>query len=309
MRPVDNRTPGEIPRLASLARNDRWLRSRAAAVLALVFALGAFSAPTALAPPFFFVQLSDPQFGMFAADSHFTQETVNFELAVAAVNRLRPAFVIVTGDLVNKPGDAAQIAEYRRIIAKVDTGIPVYNVPGNHDVENVPTPASLAAYGTRFGADHYTFQSGELRGIVLNSSLIHSPTGAPAEFAEQERWLKAELARARQSGAKHVLIVQHHPWFLQTAGERDQYFNIPLARRTPYLALFHESGVKMLVSGHYHRNALARDGAIEMVTTGPVGKPLGVDKSGLRVFVVTDSTITHQYYALADVPARVVLPK
>jgi 3',5'-cyclic AMP phosphodiesterase CpdA len=278
------------------------------ATLTLVCALGAFNAPRRPAPPFFFIQLSDPQFGMFAADSHFTQETANFELAVAAVNRLRPAFVVVTGDLVNKAGDAAQIAEYRRIIAKVDTGIPVYNVPGNHDVENVPTPTSLAAYRSRFGADHYAFRSGELTGIVLNSSLIHSPTGAPAEFAEQERWLKAELARARQSGARHLLIVQHHPWFLQSAAERDQYYNIPHARRAPYLALFHESGVRMLVSGHYHRNALARDGEIEMVTSGPVGKPMGADKSGLRIYVVTDSSITHQYYALADVPARVVLP-
>ena len=33
--------------------------------------------------------------------------------------------------------------------------------------------------------------------------------------------------------------------------------------------------MKHLFSGHYHRNALARDGDLEAVTTGPVGKPLG----------------------------------
>src|SRR5215212_171124 len=75
--------------------------------------------------PLVFIQMSDPQFGMFAADSNFVQETINFEFAVATANRLRPAFVIVTGDLVNRPGDSAQIAEYRRIAARLDPSIPL----------------------------------------------------------------------------------------------------------------------------------------------------------------------------------------
>ena len=84
------------------------------------------------ADPFFFIQLSDPQFGMFTTNKEFAQETANFEFAVATVNRLRPAFVVITGDLVNQPGDAAQIAEYQRIVRRVDSTIPVYNVAGNH---------------------------------------------------------------------------------------------------------------------------------------------------------------------------------
>src|SRR5215831_2720336 len=78
------------------------------------------SAGAAAAESFFFIQLSDPQFGMFTENADFVQETANFEFAVATVNRLRPAFVVVTGDLVNKTGDAAQIAELKRILAEVD---------------------------------------------------------------------------------------------------------------------------------------------------------------------------------------------
>lgn len=55
----------------------------------------------------FFVQLSDPQFGFANDDKDSAQEAANAELAVATVNRLKPAFVVVTGDLVNKTGDAA----------------------------------------------------------------------------------------------------------------------------------------------------------------------------------------------------------
>ena len=36
---------------------------------------------------FFFLQFSDPQFGMFTADKDFAQETVNFEMAIATANR------------------------------------------------------------------------------------------------------------------------------------------------------------------------------------------------------------------------------
>src|SRR6266700_954425 len=81
--------------------------------------------------PFSFVQMSDPQFGMYTENKSFEHETANFEFAMAAANRLHPKFVVVTGDLINQPGDAAQAAEYRRIAAKLDAGIKLYHVAGN----------------------------------------------------------------------------------------------------------------------------------------------------------------------------------
>jgi 3',5'-cyclic AMP phosphodiesterase CpdA len=265
--------------------------------------LASSAAPAA--EPFFFIQLSDPQFGMFTDNRDFAQETANFELAVATVNRLRPAFVVITGDLVNKPGDAAQIAEYQRVLHKIDSTIPVHNVVGNHDIDNVPTPARIAAYTNQFGPDHYTFRYAGFLGIVLNSSIIHSPQQTTNQLAEQERWLRAELEHAHQNRAQHIVIFAHHPWFLKTAGEPDEYFNIPRERRAAYLGLFHEFGVKHLFSGHYHRNGAARDGDLEAVTTGPVGKPLGEGKSGLRVVIVRDDQIEHRFFDFGELPSRI----
>ena len=259
------------------------------------------------AEPFFFIQLTDPQFGMSTTNQDFAQETANFEFAVATVNRLRPAFVVITGDLVNKPGDAAQIAEYQRILRRVDSTIPVYNVAGNHDIENVPTAVRIAAYTNQFGPDHYTFRHGGFVGIVLDSVIIHSPQQATNQLAAQERWLRAEMEHARQSRAEHIVIFAHHPWFLKAAGEPDEYFNIPHERRAAYLGLFHEFGVKHLFSGHYHRNAVAHDGDLEAVTTGPVGKPLGEGKSGLRVVIVRENQIEHRFYDFGELPNRVDL--
>jgi len=279
-------------------------------IIALALGVGIVSAqaPPPETPPFFFVQMSDPQFGMFTKDKDFAQETLNFELAIATANRWKPAFVVITGDLVNKPGDPAQIDEYLRITRKLDRAIPLYAAAGNHDIENEPTPATVAAYSKRFGRDYFSFRSGTLAGIVLNSTLIHKPEKVGELYDQQLAWLRSELPRLRSSGAKHLVVFQHHPWFLTDAKEADEYFNIPIARRGLYLDLFRQNGVKYLFSGHHHRNGGARDGEIETVVTGPVGMPLGdAPMSGVRVVIVRDSGLTHRFYGLGELPNQIEL--
>ena len=278
------------------------------ALTALVVTFGALGligvpgrAASQASAPFFFVQLSDPQLGMYTNNKDFVQETANFEFAVANVNRLKPAFVVITGDLVNKPGDAAQIAEYKRIKAKVDPGIAVYDMPGNHDVDNSPTPDTVAAYRRNVGRDHYVFQHAALTGIVLDSTLIHTPAGAQSEADAQQAWLTDELQKAKASGARHIVVLQHHPWYLKAADEPDQYFNIPSVRRAPLLALFHDAGVRALISGHYHQNAVVA-GSPEAITTGPVGMAQGQERSGMRIFIVTDTAIAHRYFEFGRLP-------
>jgi hypothetical protein len=258
-------------------------------------------------PAGFFLQMSDPQFGMYSENRDFAQETVNFEFAIATANRLRPKFVVICGDLINQAGNAAQAAEYKRIAAKLDPAIKLYDVAGNHDVGNQPTPASLAAYREKFGPDYYSFRSGDLAGFVLNSSLIAAPENAQAEAGRQDEWLQAELAKARADGVRYRVIFQHHPWFLESADEPDQYFNIPTVARKRCLKLFHESGVTHVFAGHYHRNAHGRDGSLEMITSGPAGKFLGNDPSGMRVVIWSDAGIDHQYYGLGSIPHEVTV--
>lgn len=273
---------------------------------------GITAAPQAATTPgssFFFIQLADPQFGMFTGDRDFVQETANYEFAVAAVNRLKPQFVIICGDLINKPGDEALMNEYDRITRKLDPSIHVYHLPGNHDVGNKPTAESNAKYRKRFGPDYYSFREGNVYGIVLNSSLIYSPEDALQDYERQYAWLKSELIKASESNAEHIIVFQHHPFFLNRGDEVDDYFNIPLVRRKPLLELFHKYRVKYLLSGHYHRNAHGWDGDIEMVTTGAVGKPLGGSMSGIRVVWVDGSRLTHEFFDFGRIPPQAVPSK
>jgi serine/threonine-protein phosphatase CPPED1 len=249
-----------------------------------------------------FIQMSDPQFGMYTKDADFLHETANFEFAIAAANRLKPDFVVVTGDLINKSGDAAQAAEYHRIASRLDSKIKLFSVPGNHDVGNEPTAESLAQYRERFGPDYYTFRVGDVAGIVLNSNLEKGAEKVPGEAAKMEAWFHDELERVKLSGAGHMFVFQHIPFFLKDPDEADQYFNIPKSVRERYLRLLHEYGVQHVFAGHYHRNELGRDGDLEMVTTGPVGMPLEGAKSGLRVVTVKDGSVTHKYYDFGDLP-------
>lgn len=256
----------------------------------------------------FFVQLADPQFGAFTQDKDFAQETANYEFAVANVNRLRPAFVVVCGDLINKTGDKSQSDEYFRITGKIDRSIPVHAVAGNHDVGNAPTPESLNAYRARFGPDYYSFRHGTVYGIVIDTSVISAPGKVQSDADAQEAWLKAELVRARASDARHVVVFQHHSWFLEKADEPSQYFNMPLDARRRYLELLKASGVRYIFAGHYHRNAFGRDGDLEMITSGPVGRPLGTDPSGFRIVTVKDDGLEHAYYGMGLIPNQFPIP-
>jgi 3',5'-cyclic AMP phosphodiesterase CpdA len=251
-----------------------------------------------------FIQMSDPQFGMFTKDVDFAHETANFEFAIATANRLQPAFVVVTGDLINKGGDAAQTAEYKRIISKLDPKIRLFNLPGNHDVGNEPTPESLARYRERFGPDYYTFRVGDMAGIVLNSNLEKGAEKVPQESAKMEAWLHAELAKAKQEG-KRPIIFQHIPFFLKTAEEPDQYFNIPIETRRRYLKLLHEYSVREVFAGHLHHNEEGHDGDLDMVGTGPVGMPLDGGKSGIRIVTLKDGKVSHKFYDFGEIPQSI----
>ncbi|MEX2232009.1 MAG: metallophosphoesterase [Cyclobacteriaceae bacterium] len=250
---------------------------------------------------FFFIQMADTQFGFFTDNRDFRKETINFEKAIGEANRLRPEFVVICGDLVNKPGDTAQINEYKRIASKLHPAIRLFNVAGNHDVENTPTPASLKKYREHFGPDYYIFEAGHLFGIVLNSSLMKDPDSARQEAAAQDLWLRGVLAQ-RRSSKRLIMVFQHHSLFLASPEEVDDYFNFPRQERERYLRLFRDHNIRYVFAGHYHRNAGGRSGDLEMITTGPVGRPLGSDPSGFRIVTVQRDTVEHQYYSLDSIP-------
>lgn len=281
--------------------------SKKSRVLFVVLFLTTLFAPVAWSEqqPWFFAVLSDPQMGMYAKDQNFSQETANFEFAIANLNRLHPRFVIVCGDLVNRSGDRPELAEYKRILKELDPSIPVYNVAGNHDVGNIPTAALLSDFRATIGPDYYTFSADGILGVVLDSNLIRSPDGDPEAAKQQEMWLKQTLAAAAQDSSRQIVVFQHIPYFLHTPDEEVNYFNIPQPARRTYLDLLEHAGVKYVFAGHYHRNAIGTDGSLTEIVTGAVGKPLGQSVSGFRIVKVDGKTLDSMWYCLGKIPNEI----
>ena len=258
--------------------------------------------------PFFFVALADPQFGMMTDPD---RERRNAEAAVGHINRLKPRFVMVLGDLTHavsgEKGHEEQVAKVKRIFGKVDRGIPLLLLPGNHDLAKKVTAEALSAYRKSFGDDYYSFWTGGVQGLVLNSHLYWNPAEAPEELARQEEWLAAQLAAARKEPPKHLIVFQHQPWFLKTPDDADVYDVIPWVRRGPALAALKEAGVRTVFAGHYHGNVRARDGDLEIVVLGSLGKAIRKDPSGLCIVEVYADRLRHAYHALDAVPESVRL--
>lgn len=274
-------------------------------LLALAVLAAALPATPEAPTSWFFAVLSDPQFGMYAKDQNFAQETSNFGFAIANLNRLHPRFVVICGDLVNRTGDPDEIAEYKRILKQLDPSIPVYSVAGNHDVGNLPTTPTVERFRAEFGRDYYTFSAGEVFGIVLDSSLIGSPGGDPMAATEQEAWLEKTLANAKLGSNQQIVVFQHIPYFIENPNEADGYFNIAQPTRRKYLDLLERAGVSYVFAGHYHRNAIGVDGPLKEIVTGAVGMPLGKSQSGFRIVTVDGQNLNSTWVCFGDIPNQV----
>lgn len=255
--------------------------------------------------PFFFMVLTDTQLGMFTGDKDFARESELLENAIQHVNRLRPAFVVFCGDHTNKVGDPVQIAEFKRLVGRIDKAIPVHFVAGNHDVGNVPTAADLELYRREFGRDWYSFDHGGCHFVVLNTVIIHKGEKVPDEAARQMAWLTEDLKSAAARRPKHTVVFQHHTLFVSKVDEPATYHSIPPAARKTLIDLYAACGVSAVFAGHLHYCAAPKFDQFLVFAAGPVGKPLGKDPSGLTIVNVRQDKLEYRYWGLDKVPQQV----
>jgi 3',5'-cyclic AMP phosphodiesterase CpdA len=251
--------------------------------------------------PWFFIQLTDPQFGMFESNAGFEKETMLYEKAVAKINSMNPDFVVITGDFVNDQNSVAQINEFKRITAKIKPEIKVYYSPGNHDIGQIPTNESLEKYKKNYGSDCFSFKHKGASFIGFNSGLIKGKLEMPEQ--KQFDWLAKKLKES--SKAQHILLFCHYPFFNKTVDEPEAYSNIGTEYRLKYLKLFEENRVDAVFSGHHHNNGLSNYGNMQLVTTSSLGKPLGEAPSGLRIVKVYSNKIEHEFFGLDELPEKI----
>jgi len=217
--------------------------------------------------PFMFAQMADTQIGMretFGNGPKGWEEEVRlFNDAIDELNRLRPKFAIVCGDLIDQMPSAPNPTKRRRQIKDFKTccersKVPLVCVCGNHDVGNAPSPKTIRSYRRDFGDDYFAFWVSGVKCLVLNSQLWKDDSNAKDMRRKQNEWLRAELAKPDTEEAKYVLAFCHIPPFLFEKDEPNGYFNFEKTVRKWLLDLLSHHKVRKVFCGHYHRSEMIK---------------------------------------------------
>jgi 3',5'-cyclic AMP phosphodiesterase CpdA len=273
-----------------------------------------------------FMLLADPQFGMAAhllrklegrtaplhpgeivapvgsPESGWPYEQQRLFLAIKLANDLKPDFVAVLGDMVMQWNNNEQIESVKETVASLSPSIPLYWIPGNHDVGVdflSATDESLAAYRAHFGPDRYSFTTGTCRFMVFNSALFDKPDSARSEYEAQIAWLEQELAIPLPDGVHHTVAFAHHPPFSREIGEEDGTFNLPGPQRRQLIDLLARTGVEYYFAGHTHANIIARHQSLRVIATSAIGVTRSGRTGGYRLVEANSESISHSFHILA----------
>ncbi len=212
------------------------------------------------------------------SDTHIVQKGEDVERenwlkeAITEINRLRPDFVVVTGDLVELPSDEAY-QNYVTIMSELDA--PLYSVIGNHDDNSAANPADYADLYRKYvdRSTYYSFDWREYHLVVLDSVAPGKHSGTFHVPEDQLDWLKKDLSKA---GDKKILMFSHHP----PTGERFDVHDYDDLRD-----IMKDYNVKALYSAHLHGKPLEEfiDNTYFINTGATSSFPLDGSELGYRV--------------------------
>ena len=196
-------------------------------------------------PPVSFALVKEPIPTEFtfvhASDTHLSEKSLpRTQRLKALVDSLKPAFVLVSGDLVR---DALRVPEaeatgyyqmYLRETARFSA--PIWNVPGNHEIFGIERMTSLvspthplyakAMYRHFLGPDYYSFTYGGIHFVGLNSVDYDDLWYYGHLDSTQIAWLKQDLKTVPPTTP--VVTFNHIP-FLSTAEILSGYTDDPPA--------------------------------------------------------------------------------
>ena len=247
--------------------------------------------PLKLSEPllFSFAQMCDTQLGM----GGYEHDVKTFGLAVTQINKMKPDFVVICGDLVSKVNDKSW-ADFNRI--KAGFKIPCHCAAGNHDVGNKPTAESLQAYREKIGKDYYTVEHKGYTFVIANTQLWKAPLKGESE--KHDKWFKGVLAAAKKK-VSPVVVVVHYPLFVKTPNEKENYYNIPSAKRKELLKLCKENGVVAFLAGHTHKLVVNEYKGIQLVNGETTSKNFDNRPMGFRWWdVAAKGKMVHRYVVL-----------
>jgi len=205
-----------------------------------------------------------------------------------------PDALILSGDLTFNGAKQSHEDLIRRLSPVHEAGIPVFALPGNHDLNSYSAAAFSGASFTRvpsvtadeFAALYQDFGYGQalsrdsaslsyiaevapdLRLVMLDVNATAVPNTVVTGTFE---WLKTQLEDARQAGAR-VIAVSHQNVFAHSSL---LYHGYVINNAHKLLQLYREHGVSLNLSGHIHMQHTKKDetGFLEIATSSLAVSP------------------------------------
>lgn len=210
------------------------------------------------------------------------------DAVIAKIIEAKPQFVIVPGDL-SKDGEEAVHLAFAAAMEKIRAqGIPVFVIPGNHDVNNplafryegdttvrIPnvTPERFAEIYNDFGYSQAIDRDpASLAYVVepipgmwllaldacrydLSAKEPHEHTGGSFLPARLD-WIKKVLDRARAEN-KSVIAMMHHGVVEHFDGQKKQFGEYVVDDNVAFSRLLAQYGVRVVFTGHFHAQNIA----------------------------------------------------
>jgi Icc protein len=191
-----------------------------------------------------FVQISDSHIGFNKAANTDVTSTLRDAVARIKAASEQPSFVLHTGDLthLSKPEEFDTLQQ-----VLTELSLPVFYVPGEHDVLNDDGKSYLARFGkSTKGAGWYSFDQGGVHFVGLVNVLALKAGGLGTLGEEQLEWLERDVKRL--SSSTPIVVFAHIPlWSVYPEwgwGTDDS------ARALCYLKRF---GSVSVLNGHIHQ--------------------------------------------------------
>ncbi len=262
--------------------------------LILTLFLASALLPAWATKPFFFVQITDPQLG-FKEKNTMVEGVRLLTETVEAINRIHPAFVVVTGDMINNRFNEEQWTAYQELIGRIDKDIPVWHVPGNHDFQP-KKEGDLQRYLDRYGYDRFCFHYGGCAFVSMNTCYLKDRCFE--EEREQCTWLLTQLAANQK--ARFRFVFTHCPVVNWSVDEKEDYFNFQEPYRQFYLEQFSKYRVDAVFSGHLHRSGFCEHNGVQYYTTSASGLTIDDGISGLNIVTVYKDHFTAEFVRAAE---------
>lgn len=275
-----------------------------------------------------------------ASDTHIEPKSVSrMDRLRAVIDSVAPAFVLVTGDLTR---DALRVGEaeargyyelYLRETARIP--VPVWSVPGNHELFGIERHLSLVSaghplygrgmYRHYLGPDYYSFNAGGVHFVGLNTVDYDDLWYYGHVDSTQLRWLERDLAHVPPGVPvvtfNHIPLVSAMaslagieteppaPTVVRVKG-KDQLRHV-VSNLSELLKVVGNHPYPLALGGHNHARERLEFGVLDRPSTrfeqtgavvGPAGAPWFRMASGVTVYTIRGGRISEGTFVRLDPP-------